>query len=249
MFETIGNFGSILASFSSNFTPILSRLFGSSTALLLQTLPIAVLDTIIMTVCSAILAVIIGLPISLVLYSTSRGSLMPNGLINRSLSALVDAVRAVPFIILAFYLLPITRAIVGSGTGIKSVIFVLTISAIPFYARMAELSFRNVDKGLIEAIRAMGASRRQIVFNVVIPESLSSLVTGFTVMVIAIISATSLAGYLGGGGLGDMAIRFGYQRYLPEVMTMVIIVLIVLNVVVQWVGDKIAHKLNRNSRS
>lgn len=222
--------------------------FSSSYNLLLQTLPNAIIDTIIMTVSSAILAVIIGLPIAVALYTTAPGSLMPNALINRSLSAIVDAVRAIPFIILAFYLLPVTRAVVGSGTGIKSVIFILTISAIPFYARMAEMSFRNIDKGLIEAIRAMGASRFQIICNVIIPESLPSLVTGVTVMVIAIISATSLAGYLGGGGLGDMAIRFGYQRYIPEVMTMVIIVLVILNVVVQWCGDRLANKLNHNNR-
>jgi len=222
--------------------------FSFNYSLLLQTLPNAIIDTLIMTVSSAILAVIIGLPIAVVLYSTARGSLMPNVIINRCLSAIVDAVRAIPFIILAFYLLPVTRSVVGSGTGIKSVIFILTISAIPFYARMAEMSFRNIDEGLIEAIRAMGASRFQIICNVIIPESLASLVTGVTVMVIAIISATSLAGYLGGGGLGDMAIRFGYQRYIPEVMTMVIIVLVALNIAVQWCGDRMANKLNHSNR-
>lgn len=211
-------------------------------------LPQAILDTIIMTVSSSLLALIIGLPIGLILYTTARGSLFPNAIINRLLSGIVNCVRAIPFIILAFYLLPVTRVVVGTGVGIKSVIFVLTISAIPFYARMAELSFRGVDKGLVEAIRSMGASRMQIVTNVVVPESFSSLVTGFTVMVISIISATSLAGFLGGGGLGDMAIRYGYQRYNTEVMTMVIIVLVIMNVLVQWCGDWISQKLDRNNR-
>lgn len=211
-------------------------------------LPQAILDTIIMTVSSSLLALIIGLPIGLILYTTARGSLFPNAIINRLLSGIVNCVRAIPFIILAFYLLPVTRVVVGTGVGIKSVIFVLTISAIPFYARMAELSFRGVDKGLVEAIRSMGASRMQIVTNVVVPESFSSLITGFTVMVISIISATSLAGFLGGGGLGDMAIRYGYQRYNTEVMTMVIIVLVIMNVLVQWCGDWISQKLDHTNR-
>ena len=211
-------------------------------------LPQAILDTIIMTVSSSLLALIIGLPIGLILYTTARGSLFPNAIINRLLSGIVNCVRAIPFIILAFYLLPVTRVVVGTGVGIKSVIFVLTISAIPFYARMAELSFRGVDKGLVEAIRSMGASRMQIVTNVVVPESFSSLITGFTVMVISIISATSLAGFLGGGGLGDMAIRYGYQRYNTEVMTMVIIVLVIMNVLVQWCGDWISQKLDCTNR-
>lgn len=211
-------------------------------------LPQAILDTLIMTISSSLLALLIGLPIGLILYTTARESLFPSTIINRTLSAIVDSVRAIPFIILAFYLLPVTRVVVGTGVGIKSVIFVLTISAIPFYARMAELSFRGVDKGLVEAIRSMGASRLQIVSNVIVPESFSSLVTGFTVMVIAIISATSLAGFLGGGGLGDMAIRYGYQRYNTEIMTMVIVVLIILNVVVQWCGDRISHKMDRTKR-
>ncbi|MHC5305683.1 methionine ABC transporter permease [Bartonella sp. LJL80] len=211
-------------------------------------LPQAIFDTLIMTISSSLLALLIGLPIGLILYTTARESLFPSTIINRTLSAIVDSVRAIPFIILAFYLLPVTRVVVGTGVGIKSVIFVLTISAIPFYARMAELSFRGVDKGLVEAIRSMGASRLQIVSNVIVPESFSSLVTGFTVMVIAIISATSLAGFLGGGGLGDMAIRYGYQRYNTEIMTMVIVVLIILNVVVQWCGDRISHKMDRTKR-
>ena len=211
-------------------------------------LPQAILDTIIMTISSSLLALIVGLPIGLILYTTARGSLFPNAIINRLLSGIVNCVRAIPFIILAFYLLPVTRVVVGTGVGIKSVIFVLTISAIPFYARMAELSFRGVDKGLVEAIRSMGASRMQIVTNVVVPESFSSLITGFTVMVISIISATSLAGFLGGGGLGDMAIRYGYQRYNTEVMTMVIIVLVIMNVLVQWCGDWISQKLDRTNR-
>lgn len=210
--------------------------------------PQAIIDTIIMTLASSFMAIIVGLPLGLILYITARGNLHPNIFINRALSTIVDAMRAIPFIILAFYLLPVTRSIVGVGVGINSVIFVLTISAIPFYSRMVELSFRNVDKGLIEAVRSMGANRLQIIANVIIPESLSSLVSGLTVMIIAIISATSLAGYLGGGGLGDMAIRYGYQRYEPIIMNIVVLTIVILNLSVQWVGDRISHKLDRNKR-
>ncbi|CAM1648942.1 ABC transporter permease [Bartonella sp. W8098] len=211
-------------------------------------LPKAIIDTIIMTVSSSLMALILGLPIGLILYMTAKGSLFPKENLNRLLSFLVNCVRAIPFIIFAFYLLPVTRIVVGTGVGIKSVIFVLILSATPLYARLAELSFRGVDKGLVEAIRSMGASRMQIVTNVIVPESFSSLVTGFTVMVISIISATSLAGFLGGGGLGDMAIRYGYQRYNPEIMNIVIGVLIIMNLVVQSCGDRLARKLDRSKR-
>lgn len=211
-------------------------------------LPKAILDTIIMTVSSSLMALILGLPIGLILYMTAKGSLFPKENLNRLLSFLVNCVRAIPFIIFAFYLLPVTRVVVGTGVGIRSVIFVLILSATPLYARLAELSFRGVDKGLVEAIRSMGASRMQIVTNVIVPESFSSLLTGFTVMVISIISATSLAGFLGGGGLGDMAIRYGYQRYNPEIMNIVIGVLIIMNLVVQSCGDRLARKLDRSKR-
>ena len=211
-------------------------------------LPKAIIDTIIMTVSSSLVALILGLPIGLILYMTAKGSLFPKENLNRLLSFLVNCVRAIPFIIFAFYLLPVTRVVVGTGVGIRSVIFVLILSATPLYARLAELSFRGVDKGLVEAIRSMGASRMQIVTNVIVPESFSSLVTGFTVMVISIISATSLAGFLGGGGLGDMAIRYGYQRYNPEIMNIVIGVLIIMNLVVQSCGDRLARKLDHSKR-
>ena len=211
-------------------------------------LPKAIIDTIIMTVSSSLMALILGLPIGLILYMTAKGSLFPKENLNRLLSFLVNCVRAIPFIIFAFYLLPVTRIVVGTGVGIRSVIFVLILSATPLYARLAELSFRGVDKGLVEAIRSMGASRMQIVTNVIVPESFSSLVTGFTVMVISIISATSLAGFLGGGGLGDMAIRYGYQRYNPEIMNIVIGVLIIMNLVVQSCGDRLSRKLDHSKR-
>ncbi|WP_375623886.1 MULTISPECIES: methionine ABC transporter permease [unclassified Bartonella] len=208
-------------------------------------LPQAVIDTILMTLSASVMAFIIGLPLGLLLHTTARGGIFSSSLINRPLSMIIDSIRAIPFIILAFYLLPITRIVVGRGIGMPAVIFILTISAIPFYARMAELSFKTVENGLIEAIRSMGASRLQIIRHVLIPEALPSLITGFTVMVISLIGATSLAGYLGGGGLGDMAIRYGYQRYNTFIMTIVILLLIMLNIITQWTSDKIVQKLDK----
>ncbi|WP_455476374.1 methionine ABC transporter permease [Bartonella sp. B17] len=205
----------------------------------------AIFDTLLMTISASLIALIVGLPLGLLLYTTARGGLFASRLINRPLSLIVDSIRAIPFIILAFYLLPITRIVVGSGVGMPSAIFVLTISAIPFYARMAELSFRTVENDLIEAVRSMGANHLQLVRYVLIPEALPHLITGFTVMIISLIGATSLAGYLGGGGLGDMAIRYGYQRYNTFIMTIVIILLIILNVIIQWSSDKIVQKLNK----
>ncbi|WP_273723584.1 methionine ABC transporter permease [Bartonella sp. AU18XJBT] len=208
-------------------------------------LPQAVIDTILMTLSASFMAFIIGLPLGLLLHTTARGGIFASSLINRPLSIIIDSIRAIPFIILAFYLLPVTRIVVGRGIGMPAVIFILTISAIPFYARMAELSFKTVENGLIEAIRSMGASRLQIIRHVLIPEALPSLITGFTVMIISLIGATSLAGYLGGGGLGDMAIRYGYQRYNTFIMTIVIILLIMLNIITQWTSDKIVQKLDK----
>ncbi|AQX27762.1 MULTISPECIES: methionine ABC transporter permease [unclassified Bartonella] len=213
--------------------------------ILYHELPVAIFDTLFMTISASFMAFILGLPLGLLLHTTAREGLFPSSIIHCFLTIIVDSVRAIPFIILAFYLLPITRVVIGSGVGISSVIFVLTISAIPFYARIAELSFKTVEHNLVEAVRSMGANRFQIIRHVLLPEALPSLITGFTVMVISLISATSLAGYLGGGGLGDMAIRYGYQRYNTAIMTIVIIFLIILNIIVQWTGDRIGHKLNK----
>ncbi|KEG16220.1 methionine ABC transporter permease [Bartonella bacilliformis] len=214
---------------------------------LLHELPNAILDTLLMTTSASLIALIIGLPLGLLLYTTACGGLYASSLINRPLSVIIDSTRAIPFIILAFYLLPVTRIVLGSGVGIHAVIFVLAISAIPFYARIAELSFKTVDHGLVEAVRSMGASRLQIIRHVLIPEALPNLINGFTVMIISLIGATSLAGYLGGGGLGDMAIRYGYQRYNTSIMTIVIIALIILNITVQWFSDRITQKLDKKN--
>jgi len=216
----------------------------SNLELLLKLLPEAIADTLWMTAASSFFAFLFGLPLALLLYTTSPGNLFQNIWINRPASTIVDSLRAIPFIILAASIMPITRMVVGKAIGNEAMIFVLSISAIPFYARMAELSFRNVDKNLIDAVRAMGATRFQAIREVAIPEALSSLITGFTVTVIAIVAASAMAGFVGGNGLGKLAISYGYQRYNLAIMVAVIVALILLNIAIQWFGDHMARKTN-----
>lgn len=216
----------------------------SDMELLGRLVPEAVLDTLWMTAASSFFAFLFGLPLGLVLYATSPGGLFQNAWINRPAGAVVDSLRAIPFIILAASIMPLTRTIIGKAIGNEAMIFVLSISAIPFYARMAELSFRDVDKNLLDAIRAMGATRLQAIREVAIPEALPSLVTGFTVTVIAIMAASAMAGFVGGNGLGKLAISYGYQRYNLVIMIAVIAILIALNIAIQWFGDRLARKLD-----
>lgn len=215
---------------------------------LYKTLLDSTIQTIAMTALSSIFSFFLGLILGILLFISAPKSLKPNVFLYQILSAIIDAWRAIPFIILAFYLLPITRIIVGRGTGLAAVIFILSITATPFYARMAQLAFHNVEKSLIHATNAMGAKPWQILFYVILPESYGNLTSSFTILVISILSATSLAGYLGGGGLGDMAIRFGYQRYEPKIMTAVIIIMVLLNILVQLVGNKLTNMLNYNKK-
>lgn len=219
-----------------------------SIATIYDEVPLAVLDTFWMTGWSSLFVFLLGLPLGLYLYVTSKDGLFENPWLNRPVSALVDAVRAIPWIILFVYLMPVSKFVVGKPFGNEATIFVLAVSAIPFYARMAELSFRSIDKGLIDAIRSMGATRMQLIREVIIPESKSSLITGFTVTIIAIISASAITGFVGGNGLGKVAISFGYKRNLSDVMTVVVVILIALNMGVQWFGDHMSRKYDHTKR-
>jgi len=214
--------------------------------LIVQLVPRAIFDTLWMMVATSLFAFLCGLPLGLLLYATARGNFFQNAWINKPVSILVDAIRAIPFIILAAYLYPVTRFVVGKAIGNEAMIFVLSFSAIPFYARMVEVSLRGVDKNLIDAVRVMGASRMQIIREVILPEARASLVSGFTVTVIAIVAASAMAGFVGGGGLGTIAINYGYQRYNLMIMSIVIALLIILNFTLQWFGDTLARRLNHN---
>jgi len=202
-------------------------------------------DTLIMVGVSAILAFLIGLPIALILVSTADFGIYPSKKINQSLGWIINITRSVPFLILMVALIPFTRCIVGTSYGILAAIAPLTIAAIPFFARIAEVSLREVDQGLIEAAQAMGCNRKQILWHVLLPEALSGIVAGFTVTIVTMISSSAIAGAIGAGGLGDIAYRYGYQRFDMQVMLSVILVLIVLVMLVQVTGDNIAKQLNK----
>lgn len=204
-------------------------------------------ETMIMTGFSGLISLVVGLPIGLLLILTARGGLAQNLWLNYALSAVVNAFRSVPFIILLVALIPVTRFIVGTSLGTWASIVPLSIAAIPYFARMAEVSLREVDHGLIEAARSMGANRWTIVREVLIPEALPSLVAGFTVTVVTLVGASAMAGAIGAGGLGDLAIRYGYQRFETNVMIAVVIILIIMVCAIQWVGDRLVIRLDHRS--
>jgi len=202
-------------------------------------------ETVWMTTASGVLSLIIGLPLGLALVVTSRGGIAEQPAVNGVLAALVNGFRAVPFVILLIALIPLTRLIVGTALGTTAAIVPLTIAAIPYYARIAEVSLREVDRGLIDAVRAMGGNRWTIIREVLVPEAMPGIVAGFTVTLVTLIGASAMAGTIGGGGLGDLAIRYGYQRFETGVMVAVVVVLIILVYGMQWLGDRLAARLDR----
>jgi D-methionine transport system permease protein len=198
-------------------------------------------QTLVMTFISGAISFVLGLPLGLVLVGTAPGGIWENRPVNKVLGAVVNALRSLPFIILLVALIPLTRLIVGTSIGTAAAIVPLSISAIPYFGRVSEVALREVDRGLIDAVKAMGGSRWTIMREVLVPEALPSLVAGFTVTLVLLIGASAMAGAVGAGGLGDLAIRFGYQRFQTEVMLAVIVVLIALVSAVQAIGDRIAR--------
>jgi D-methionine transport system permease protein len=205
----------------------------------------ALLETLAMVVASSALAGLLGVPLGIVLVATSPGHVLERPALNRVLGAIVNAARSTPFIILLVAIIPLTRLLVGTSLGTTAAIVPLTFAAIPFVARVAEAALREVDHGLIEAAQAMGASPLQIVVKVLVPEALPGLVAALTITVVNLIGYSAMAGAVGGGGLGDLGIRYGYQRFQPEVMAAVVAVLIVLVQAVQSLGDRLARRLDR----
>jgi D-methionine transport system permease protein len=211
----------------------------------IQLFATALSETGIMVGISGVLSLALGLPLGLLLVVTDDEGVWRRPVINRVLGTVTNAFRSTPFIILLVALIPFTRLIVGTTIGTTAAIVPLTIAATPYYARVAEMSLREVDRGLIEALRALGATRWQIVREVLVPEALPGLVSGFTVTLVTLIGASAMAGAVGAGGLGDLAIRYGYQRFETDIMVGVIIVLIVIVSGVQIGGDLLARRLNR----
>lgn len=202
-------------------------------------------ETGYMVVASTVLASLIGIPLGIILTVTRNGHILPNAVINSVLGVIVNATRSTPFIILMVAIIPLTRMLVGSSIGTTAAIVPLTISAAPFIARVIESSLLEIDHGVIEAAQSMGASPKQIIYKVLLPESLHSIVLGITLAVIALIGYSAMAGVLGGGGLGDLAIRYGYQRFQPDVMIVTVVILILMVQLIQFIGDTLSKKLNK----
>ncbi|WP_194895693.1 MULTISPECIES: methionine ABC transporter permease [Catenulispora] len=203
----------------------------------------ASLETFQMVGWSALFTVLIGLPIGLLLVLTDRGALLANAAANKALGTVVNVGRSLPFIILLIAITPFTRGIVGTTIGVDAAIVPLAVGAVPFFARLVETAVREVDRGLIEASQAMGASHLTTVRKVLLPESLPALVAGLTTTVIALVGYSAMAGAIGGGGLGDLAIRYGYQRFENGLMIATVVLLIVLVQIVQLLGDFTAKRL------
>jgi D-methionine transport system permease protein len=207
----------------------------------------AIRDTLWMVAASAGVAALLGIPLAVILVTTAPGAIYERRGLNAVLGAFVNVFRSTPFIILLVALLPFTRLLIGTTIGVWAAVVPLSIAAIPFFARIAEVSLREVDRGLIEAALAMGANRRHIVWHVLLPEALPGMLGGFTITVVALIGSTAMAGAVGAGGLGDLAIRYGYQRFDTTVMATVIVILIALVSAVQVTGDRLVRHLARRA--
>jgi D-methionine transport system permease protein len=199
----------------------------------------ATIDTLLMLGGAMALTVVFGIPLGVLLYLSGKGRLAANPVLNGLLSFVVNVLRSVPFIILLIVMLPVTVLLVGTSLGVAGAIPPLVVGAAPFYARLVETALREVDKGVVEATQAMGGSTWQIVTRALLPEAMPGVIAGATVTAIALVSYTAMAGVVGAGGLGDLAIRFGYQRFQTDVMVVTVLLLLVLVQGLQMLGDRL----------
>ena len=202
-------------------------------------------ETVYMVAVSMAIASALGIPLGVLLYATDKGQILESPLLNKVIGTVVNAIRSIPFIILMVAIIPLTRLLVGSAIGTTAAMVPLVIASIPFIGRQVETSLKEVPYGLIEAALSMGATPMQIISRVLLPESMPSIVAQLTTVVISLVGESAMAGAIGGGGLGDLAIRYGYQRFRPEVMVATVIILIVLVQAVQFVGNTIAKHLDK----
>jgi len=207
----------------------------------------ATLETLMMTGFSLLFTVIIGLPLGVLLFLTSPGQTLARPWLYQSVSFVVNVLRSVPFLILLIVMIPLTRALTGSALGVQGAVPPLVASAAPFFARLVENVLRELDPGINEACRAMGANARQTVLLALLPEAMTAILAAVVVTAITLIGYSAMSGVIGGGGLGDLALRFGYQRYQTDVMVVTVILLVVLVQVLQGLGDRLVAKLNRRS--
>ncbi len=205
----------------------------------------AFVETAWMMAIAIILAVIIGVPLGVGLFVTSEGMFWQNKFIQNVAGSIINIIRSIPFVILLVVLIPITKAILGTTFGPTAASISLTVAAIPFYARLVETSMREIDKGVIEAAESCGASPWLIIKDVLLPEARSGMIAGLTVTVISSLGYSAMAGMIGGGGIGDLAIRFGYYRFQNDVMLATVILLIILVQLIQFIGDKSAKAVDK----
>ncbi|MBQ9238023.1 MAG: ABC transporter permease [Treponema sp.] len=204
----------------------------------------ATAETLIMVLFSTVFSVLLGLPLGVLLYiSEPSAGIKPRPLVYQVLTRLVNAVRSFPFIILMVILFPLSRIVIGTSIGTKATVVPLSIAVAPFVARIIESALQDVDAGVIQAARAMGSTTMQIILKVLIPEALPSFINGITLTIINLIGYSAMAGVIGGGGLGDLAIRYGYQRFRPEILAGAVIIILVLVELIQFIGTKLSQKI------
>ncbi|SFH96147.1 D-methionine transport system permease protein [Collimonas sp. OK307] len=202
-------------------------------------------ETLAMTGFSLLFTILLGLPLGILLFITGKRQLLEQRGIYRVLSLVVNVLRSVPFLILLIVMIPVTVILVGTSLGVQGAIPPLVLGTAPFFARLVENVLREIDRGVVEACQAMGADKRQIIFGALLPEALPGLIAATTVTAIALMSYAAMSGVIGGGGLGDLAIRFGYQRFQTEVMVTTVAVLVVLVQVLQFSGDRLVQHFTR----
>ncbi len=202
-------------------------------------------ETVYMVAVSMFFSSLLGIPLGVLLYITNKGGILECKPVNKLVGSIVNAVRSIPFIILMVSIIPFTRMIVGTSIGTTAAMVPLVLASVPFIGRQVETSLMEVPDGIIEAARSMGATSSQIIRRVLLPEAMPSIVAQLTTVVIALVGESAMAGAIGGGGLGDLAIRYGYQRFRPEIMVATVVVLIVLVQLVQFLGNRLAASLNK----
>lgn len=205
---------------------------------------VATQETCIMVIWSAVISFLLGFPVGVLLcISDPKSGIKPRFILYQILSRIVNILRSFPFLILMICLFPLSRLILHTSIGTKATILSLSIAAAPFVARVIETALKEVDPGVIQAARAMGSTTFQIIYKVLIPEALPALIDGITLTIINLIGYSAMAGAIGGGGLGDLALRFGYQRFRTEIMVIAVIIIIVIVELIQWLGDTLSHHI------
>ena len=219
-------------------------MFETFSEMMLELFATSLWETVVMVGISGVAGALIGVPLGVFLRLTDQGGVLENGPMNRAVGWIVNAARSTPFIILLVAIIPLTRAIVGSSIGTAAAVVPLTLAVAPFMARLVETALREVDHGLVEAAQSMGATTSQIVWKVLLPEAMPGIVAGLTISFVSLTGYSAMAGAVGGGGLGDLGIRYGYQRFLPDVMLAVVVILIFFVQAIQSVGDWAVRRLS-----